>query len=107
MNFFEFESKETIDDEFDLRLNVEPVGERYKYSVIFENTHTRFEYTGNANNPISALTKLRNIIVASIDSLSDAIDITKSAAAHVNAYFDEISNNEDVEEEDENDETTI
>jgi len=93
MNFFDFEAVETIDEEFNFRMNVEPVGTQYKYSLIFENSQSHFQYEGVAKNAIMALTKLRNILVSAIDSMSDSVEIVKTTAAHLAAYND--SNNDE------------
>lgn len=99
MNFFEFESREIVDENLNVKLNVEPMGDMYQYSLSFETDKSSATLSGMASSPLIGLVKLRNILVSTIDSLSDAVEMTKAAAAHIDAY----NNLADEENEDEDD----
>jgi hypothetical protein len=99
MNFFEFESREIVDENFHVKLHVEPMGELYQYSLAFESDKSSAIMSGVTSTPLMALVKLRNIIVSTIDSLSDAVEMTKAAATHIDAFNELTDENEDDEDE--------
>lgn len=104
MNFFEFECREVVDDNFIVKLEVEPIGEMYSYSLSFESEQGSIPFSGVAKSPLMALVKLRNLLTATVDTLSDSIEMTKMAATHIENYntlSDEIINEDEDEEDDE------
>lgn len=107
MTFYEFESREIIDENFYAKLTVEPVGESYKYTLKFEDENGSVKLDGITSTPAFALLKLKNLLLATIDTLADCVEITKSASSQ-NAYFenapDDFLEQEGWEESDEDDE---
>jgi hypothetical protein len=104
MNFFEFECREIVDENLTIKLGVEPVGDMYSYSLSFESDQASVPVSGIAKPPLLALVKLRNLLVATLDSLSDSVEMTKVAATHIESYntlSDEMNNQDEDEDEDE------
>lgn len=104
MNFFEFECREIVDDNLAIKLSVEPVGEMYAYSLSFESEQISVPVSGVAKSPLMALVKLRNLLTATVDTLSDSIEMTKVAASHIESFnniSDELQGQDEEDEEDE------
>lgn len=83
MTFFEFEAREIIDEDYHVTLSIEPVGSSYKYTLKFEDQQNNAQFEGRTKSPLLALVKLRNLLTATVDTLLDCIELTKSAASQI------------------------
>jgi hypothetical protein len=101
MNFFEFECREIVDDNLTIKLEVEPIGEMYSYILSFESGNSSLPVSGVTKSPLLALVKLRNLLTATVDTLSDSIEMTKIAATHIENYNNLSDGIENSDEEDE------
>jgi|1048.fasta_scaffold54467_4 hypothetical protein len=109
MNFFEFESHEIVDENFIIKMNVEPIGDKYQYRLIFDDSNSTSQIIGTASNPLFALVRLRNVIVSTMDTLSDCVEMSKAASAQIDAYNDMMidSGEEENKEDNEEDESDV
>lgn len=110
MNFFEFECREIVDENLAVKLSVEPVGEMYAYSLSFESDQVSLPVSGIAKSPLMALVKIRNLLTATVDTLSDSIEMTKVAASHIESYnniSDELLGEDEEEKDEENEDGTF
>lgn len=110
MDKFYFNATEIIDDNFIVKMIIEPHGSRfYQYKLMFDDGKNITEFNGLTSEPLSAVIKLRNVLISTIDTLSDCIDIVKIAGTHIGMSsknnLDVIVNQEYSESPDEYDNT--
>ena len=84
MDKFYFNATEIIDDNLVVKMIIEPHGPRlYQYKLMFDDGKNIAEFNGLTSEPLSAVIKLRNVLISTIDTLSDCIDIVKIAGTHI------------------------
>jgi len=104
MNFFEFESHEIVDENFTIKMHVEPLGNAYQYRLIFDDSTSSSQMTGLASSSLFALVRLRNLIVSTIDTLSDCVEMAKAASSQIDAYNELMTDENDSDSDDESEE---